>query len=105
DSADPQSHTSNLIYLNGCFNPGDCTFSPGFDSSISNASSIIDSTVTLSAFNAGPTVWDAVMQCVKNTYAPFNIEITDVDPSPAPHFEAVVAGSPDEIGISGPVGG
>ena len=105
DRADPQNHSSNVIYLNGCFNEGDCTFSPGFDSSISNASSIIDQTSTLSAFDAGPTAWAAVVECVKNTYAPFNIEITDVDPSPAPHFEAVVAGYPQEIGMDSGVGG
>ncbi len=105
DRSAPQDHTSNIIYLNGCFNPGDCTFSPGFDSSVSNTSSIIDQTVTLSAFNAGPTVWASVVECVRNTYKPFNIEITDVDPGAVPHFEAVVAGSPDEIGIGGPVGG
>jgi MYXO-CTERM domain-containing protein len=105
DRNDPNNHSSNIIYLNGCFEAGDCTFTPGIDSSVENRSSIIDQSSTLSAFNAGPTAWDAVVECVRQTYAPFDIEITDVDPSPAPHFEAVVAGLPEEIGMGNGVGG
>jgi MYXO-CTERM domain-containing protein len=101
----PHSHTSNVIYLNGCFKPGDCALSPGFESSIQNRSSIIDGSVTLSAFNAGPVAWDAVVRCVKQAYEPFGVEVTDEDPGNVPHFEAIVGGRPQEIGIGGGVGG
>jgi hypothetical protein len=37
----------------------------------------------------------------KEIFAPFNVEITDVDPSPAPHDEAVVCGSGALAGFDG----
>jgi MYXO-CTERM domain-containing protein len=95
----------NVIYLNGCFQPGDCTFSPGAEDSVSNRSSIIQQTSTLAPFEAGSTAWAAVVDCVAKAYKPFNVVITEEDPSPAPHFEAVVAGTPDEIGFPQNVGG
>ncbi|HLU66593.1 MAG TPA: hypothetical protein VKZ63_09975, partial [Kofleriaceae bacterium] len=102
---EPTSHQSNIIYLNGCFEPGDCTFSPGGESSVRNRSSIIDRTVTLSAWSAGPTAWDALVECVRKAYSPFDVVITDEDPGEVPHFEAVVAGYPNEIGMPNNVGG
>jgi MYXO-CTERM domain-containing protein len=95
----------NIIYLNGCFEPGDCTFTPGGEDSVSNRSSIIPRTSTLTPFEAGSTAWAAVVDCVAKAYRPFNIVITDQDPSPAPHFEAVVAGTPDEVGFPDNIGG
>lgn len=96
---------SNVIYLNGCFGPGDCTFTPGEEDSVTNRSSIIGTTSTLSPFEAGQTAWAAVVDCVQRAYLPFDIVVTDQDPSPAPHFEAVVAGTPDEVGFEPGVGG
>lgn len=102
---DPQNHVSNVIYLNGCFQDGDCTFSPGNESSVGNKSSIIPNTVEISAFDAGSTAWDSLVQCVQKAYSPLNIVVTDQDPSPMPHFEAVVGGTPDEAGMPDNVGG
>jgi MYXO-CTERM domain-containing protein len=96
---------SNVIYLNGCFGPGDCTFTPGEEDSVTNRSSIIGGTSTVSAFDAGQTAWDAVVDCVQRAYLPFGVVVTDQDPSPAPHFEAVVAGTPDEAGFDPSTGG
>ena len=102
---EPSSHQSNIIYLNGCFNAGDCTFTPGNESSIANRSSIIRQTANLTAWDAGPTAWDAMVECVRKAYTPFNIEITDQDPGNTPHFEAVVAGYPNEAGMPNGVAG
>jgi len=96
---------TNVIYLNGCFGPGDCTITPGAEDSITNRSSIIEQTSTVSAFDAGDTAWAAVVDCVQKAYLPFNVVVTDVDPSPAPHFEAIVGGTPDEIGFDASTGG
>jgi MYXO-CTERM domain-containing protein len=101
----PLGVASNVIYLNGCFAPGDCTFTPGAEDSVTNRSSIIEQTSELSPFEAGDTAWAAVVECVQRAYLPFNVVVTDVDPSPAPHFEAVVAGSPDEVGFESSTGG
>ncbi len=38
-------------------------------------------------------------------FAPFDVEITDVDPGNVPHFESVVAGHPNDLGFPNNVGG
>jgi MYXO-CTERM domain-containing protein len=95
-----------LIYLNNCLSEpnGNCVVRSGFESSINDTSSIISGTRTISGFDY-PEIWDEVVQCVRDTYAPFDIEITDVDPGTACHWENIVAGSPTEAGFSNGVGG
>jgi hypothetical protein len=100
---EPSELTYNTIYLNGCFEDGDCTFTRGYNDSRANRSSIGQGTVSKFAF--GTVAWDAVVECVKKNYEPFNVVITDQDPGDAPHFEAVVGGFPAEIGMSDGVGG
>jgi len=103
---DATSHNSNIIYLNGCFSSDSCVIRRGTESSINNRSSIVPSgTWTVPPFDAGTVAWDAVVNCVKTTYAAFNIVVTDQDPSPAPHFEAIVAGRPGDVGMGGGIGG
>jgi hypothetical protein len=62
-------------------------------------------TGTISPFSCGEQAWQQVMSCVKETFAPYNVVITDVDPGTAPHIETVVAGYPSEIGQSDQVAG
>ena len=101
----PSLQSSNVIYLNGCFDGG-CTITPGFESSIMNRSSIIGgSTRQIPAFDGSPETWEAIVDCVRSTYAPFDVVVTDQDPSPAPHFEAIVAGTPSDIGRPNGVAG
>jgi hypothetical protein len=94
---------SLIIYMNRC--AGGCTFTPGFNNSVSNQSSIIDSTINLPAYPYGDDSWNQMMACMREIYGPYNIEITDVDPSPANHIESVVAGSPTDAGFNPQVGG
>src|SRR5687768_5548848 len=77
------------LFLNRCV--GGCTIRPGWDSSINNTSSIIDGTIVLSQYTGSATTWNAVVQCVRDTYAPFGVSVTDQDPGNTPHFEAIVA--------------
>ncbi len=104
ERVDTTSHNSNLIFLNGCFGTG-CDFTPGNESSSNNTSSIIDGTRHVPPFSGGQLQWDAIVDCVRDTYKPFDIEITDEDPGDAPHFEAVVAGLASDIGQVGLIGG
>jgi MYXO-CTERM domain-containing protein len=104
DVAQPQDHTSNIIYLNRC--AGGCTVTGGWDDSREDRSSIVGGTSVVSEFEHGDAAWDAVLRCVALQYEPFDIVITDQDPGPSvEHFEAIVAGSPNEIGMDGGVGG
>ena len=38
-----------------------------------------------------------MLQCVKDTYAAFDVTITDVDPGNVPHFEEIIGGTPDQL--------
>jgi len=97
---------TNVIYLNRCAGPGDCDFvASTVEDSGSNQSSILQQNGSLTPFNGGDVAWASVVECVKTAYKSFDVTITDQDPSPAPHFEAVVAGAPDELGFPDNVGG
>ena len=92
---------SHLVYLNNCM-PNGCTVNPGFDDSLTQHSSIPNSTAHLAAWSWGQTNWTTLVQCVKNMYAPFDVQITDQDPGPGtPHFELMVGGNSTDIGIQG----
>jgi len=103
DVAVPHQHSSNVIFLNKCV--GGCTVYPGSDDSRTNTSSVVagtnnGQTAFISEFAYGQAEWDEIVDCVTRVYEPFGIVITDQDPGNAPHFEAIVAGTDDEIGTS-----
>ena len=86
---------SNTVYLNRC--AGNCTIYRGNDDSRTNTSGIVNGTRTISAFNGTDSQWQEVVACVKRRYAPFDVQVTDVDPGPSvQHFEAIVAGEPQD---------
>lgn len=103
DIVSPEGVDSSIIFLNRC--EGGCTLYPGYNDSRTNRSSIIGGTVNVSAFEHGDMAWDSVVNCVKGMYEPFGVTITDQDPGNVPHFEAIVAGTPQEIGAGNGVGG
>jgi len=87
---------SHVLYLNKCA-PSGCTVNPGGDDARADRSSIPTAQAHLDAWPYGQSQWDALMQCVRETYAPFQIEITDVDPGSAPHFEVMVGGRATQL--------
>lgn len=99
----PAIVNSRTIFLNRC--KGGCKVDSAGDSdSRTNKSSIGGG--MLSAFSQGDTTWNGVVQCMKQTFSRFNVDITDVDPGPfANHFEIMIAGGPGEIGLPNGVGG
>jgi MYXO-CTERM domain-containing protein len=103
DAPRPASHGSDIIYLNRCV--GGCTVTAGNEDSRTNRSSIVSGTRTVSEFRHGDDAWDYVVRCVRDIYEPYAIEITEVDPGNVPHFEAIVAGAPREIGMDSGTGG
>ena len=92
---------TNKIFMNRC--AGGCIVTSGNTDSTTNRSSIGGG--QLSAFSQGDATWNNVMQCMREVFGPFNVVITDVDPGTAPHFEIMVAGQPQQIGLGGGVGG
>ena len=80
-------------------------FLPGPNNSSANTSSIPDRSAQVGAFGLSDDAWTRIMACVRNQFAPFNVEVTDVDPGLIPHLESVVGGHPRDVGMDSNVGG
>ncbi len=85
-----------VIFLNkdgGTYYPGN-----GIDNSSANRSSIVSQTVTMPPYSRSASDWQKLLDLTRQTYAPFNVVVTDQDPGAAPHVEVVVSGHPSMIG-------
>jgi hypothetical protein len=105
--AAPNTGTSNavssrLVFLHRCQQGGGCPVKFGtVDDSRTDTSSIVSGQRIIGEFTQSDEVWKATVECVKTTFAPFNIQITDQDPgSNTPHFENIVGGKPTDLGRS-----
>jgi Big-like domain-containing protein len=94
----------NTLFLNRCAS-GCIVSGPSTTDSRVDHSSIVSGSHTLTAFPYGDTVWQQVVACVKDTFAPFNVNVTDVDPGTANHFEIMIAGNPGDLGLPSTYGG
>ncbi len=95
---------SSLIYLNACAGTG-CDLMPGDENSSQNTSALIEGPQHMPPFSGGTMEWDAILQCVRDTFKPFDITITDQDPGVQPHTEVMVAGLASDVGMVGLLGG
>lgn len=99
---------SRIIYLERCV--GGCTLTAGPEDARINSSSILQytgaATAVVSEFSHDEMTWQAVVDCVRELYAPYDVEVTDVDPGPDVfHHKAIVAGSYEEIEYPRAIGG
>lgn len=108
ESFDPATATtqvnSHTIYLHRCVG-ADCTVVQGTTNSTTSPVHSSLGHGVLSPFSQGDATWSTVVACMRDVYAPFNVEITEVSPGTAPHFEILVGGTPQEIGLPAGVGG
>jgi MYXO-CTERM domain-containing protein len=95
---------SHTIYVHRCAGP-DCTVVQGATNSTTRPAHSSLGHGVLSPFSQGDESWATVMDCMREVYAPFNVLITDTDPGSLPHFEIMVGGTPQEIGLPVGVGG
>ncbi len=95
----PTLVNSHILYLNNC-RPNGCKITRDLngDDSRTDHSAIAPASGTLKALSASVN-FDTIKSCVASALAPFNIQVTDVDPGTAEHFEIMIAGSPTEIGF------
>lgn len=103
----PVAHVAagaNVIYLNNC-KPNGCMVTPGGENSSQNRSSIPDQASTVQAFAYSDAVWQQVVQCVRETYAPFNVQIVTERPTQPGYHMAIVAGRPQDVQMQQGVGG
>lgn len=103
---------SRKLFLNDCKPNGCVVTRAGFrqDSSLTNRSSIPDGpiggTKTLDAYKWGDAHWDSLVTCVRETFAPFNIEILTDDPGPnVPHHEVMLGGTSRQLDAGLDAGG
>jgi hypothetical protein len=102
----PNTGTSNavssrIVFLHRCPVGAGCGLKSGNDDSRTDTSSIVNGQRIIGEFTQGDEVWAATVACVKKTFEPFNIMVTDVDPGPnVPHFENIVGGKPTDLGRS-----
>src|SRR5689334_1636851 len=94
---------SHVIYLNRCVDG--CMVVQGTTNSTSDPVHSSLGHGVLSPFSRGDETWNAVVECVREVFAPFAVEITEVDPRDAPHFEIIIGGQPQQIGLPAGVGG
>jgi MYXO-CTERM domain-containing protein len=99
----PTAHGSHTLYINPCW--GGETFSPGYNDSRTNRSSIISGSRNLPQYPYGEASYNQVVACVREIMAPFNLEVVSTDPGNTPHHEAVLCGHPNDLGMGGGVGG
>jgi hypothetical protein len=98
------SAISNILFINRC--AGGCVLTPGSNDARRNTSSIIDSTTTISEFALGDEVFNQVIDCVRDVYGPYDVEVVTEDPGEDVfHHEAILAGTPQELGLDPRVGG
>ncbi|MFN0249294.1 MAG: Ig-like domain-containing protein [Kofleriaceae bacterium] len=95
---------NNVIYLNNC-KPNGCQVSPGQENSAQNRSTIPNQPSTVQAFAYSDSVWNQVVQCVRDTYAPFNVTIVTERPTAPGYHMAIVAGRPQDVQMQQGVGG
>jgi hypothetical protein len=89
------------IYMNR----GGGTYTPGSDDSRANTSSIIQSTAVIPEWPYGDAKWNDLMTCVRDTFAQFNVTVTDVEPASGSYIECVNGGQSSDAGFPPDVGG
>jgi hypothetical protein len=98
-TAPAPANVSHIIYLNNC--AGGCTLHAGYDDSTTDTSSIPNGTATVSAYAGSASQWNQIVQCVQQTYSPFNVQIVTTRPPAGTNYHmAIVAGSAAEVGES-----
>ena len=96
--------SSNVIYLNNC-KPNGCQITPGNENSTTNRSTIPNQVSTVQPYAYSDANWQEVVACVKNTYAPFGVQIVTERPATGGYHMAIVAGRPGDVGMQNGVGG
>src|SRR3990170_1980429 len=94
----PLEPRHRILFLNrngGAYMPGN------YDDSSRNISSIPSRAAYIPPFSGSDTGWNAIVACVKSLYAPFAIEVTDVEPPPeVAYIESVVGGNDTDLGVA-----
>jgi hypothetical protein len=104
---EPQSnHTtiSKILFVERCV--GGCVLNPGPSDARTNTTTLVNQQRTLSEFGHGDQVWDDTIDCLREVYAPYDVEVTTDDPGEELfHHKAILAGTAQQAGFPAGVGG
>jgi hypothetical protein len=89
--------SSTLIYVKRCPSNGCSVKFGNVDDSRTQTSTLATGNVSIGGFSQGDQVWSDLVDCVKTTYSPFGVTVTDVDPGNVPHYENIVGGKPEDL--------
>ena len=83
------------------------TYTCGDNDSSENVSTIAcgASPAQVGAWPGSDAEWQQYMDCSIEMFSRFNLRVTDVEPTSGPYVEAVVGGSPWQVGMGSGVGG
>jgi len=88
--AEPVS-TATPIFINR----GGGEYTTGSENSRANTSSILPANAELGAYTITEPRWEALLDCLRGMYAPFDVEIVDENPGTVPHLEVVMVPEAD----------
>ncbi len=91
--------SSRILYIKRCFGNCDIHYAPQDDSSTGASSIAAQGSVrTIGDFSQSQAVWDSLMSCVRTTFAPFDVTVTDVKPPDGTsYFMNIVGGKPTDL--------
>lgn len=92
---------TRLIYMNR----SGATLRPGLNNSSLQTSSIVESMTEITPWEIDDQDWAATMDCMRDMFSPFDVQITDKDPGMVNHLEAVFGGHPSDVGLPDNVAG
>jgi hypothetical protein len=96
---------SNIIYINDC-KPSGCFIRAGASNDArEDISTIAQQDTIISPFLHDQQVWDDTIECLRQVYGPYDVQIVTEDPGEALHHEAILAGYSNELGLPAGVGG
>ena len=98
DRAVPNVVNSHTLFLNNC-QPNGCALKVGNTNATTLTSDIPSSNTTLSAFSGTAQNWSDILACVTMVMKPFNITVTDKQPTSGDYFEVIIAGDPRQMGL------
>ncbi len=88
---------SRVIYLNRA----GAQLVPGSpNDSRRNRSTVVSKTTAIPAWNVRNEVWEPTVQCMREMFAPFAVQVVTEDPGNVPHIEAIFGGSATQLGLS-----
>jgi MYXO-CTERM domain-containing protein len=101
DGTGAATAASRTIYLN----KNGVTLTPGVNDARINRSTVVTQQVAIAPWNVSAATWTSTVNCIREVFAPFNVNIVETDPGNVPHIEAVFGGTPTQLGLASNLAG